>query len=232
MNSISLEMAQEQIARLYIDLAQDNVSAFEVFYEDITELCRRHAFEPMVNFTNKIYRFYQDDLRQYLLNEFRDWSDSSYSLDALVRNINAGSEAERTAKGVMENIGDELERMFHLNAAEIHPNTDAPNLNENDILSIQEYAEAFLRSSIEAGEQAKSDIRRIGEENNAVICLTRIVHSTADSLTEMFEAVKRQTYEGFEQFVTGMEKTKVEGTDYKHTFVSIGAGLNWPEKFV
>ncbi len=232
MSRISFSEAEAQIAKLYIELAQSNVRAFEVFYEDMTEICRAHAFEPMVNFTNTIYRFYQEDIKQYLLNEFRSWADSSYSLDALVRAINAGRDAEQTAKAVMQRIGDALEDMFRLRASEIQIDTNAPSLSEQDILKMKDCAEVFLRASREAGDLAKSDIRRIGEENNAVICLTRIVHSTADSLTDSFEAIKKQTDEGADTFREGVQKVGTDSVGYQHTSVEIGSGLNWPDDFI
>jgi len=82
-----------RITAIYERQAQACVRSVEDFYDEITELSRKTAYEPLVNFTNQIYEFYKGELRDHLRREFANWYDSEYSLHALARSILAGEDA-------------------------------------------------------------------------------------------------------------------------------------------
>ena len=115
-----------RITAIYERQAQACVRSVEDFYDEITELSRKTAYEPLVNFTNQIYEFYKGELRDHLRREFANWYDSEYSLHALARSILAGEDAVRNARGHMDVMGEHLDQMFRRGPNPIHVDTGEP----------------------------------------------------------------------------------------------------------
>ena len=196
-----------RITAIYERQAQACVRSVEDFYDEITELSRKTAYEPLVNFTNQIYEFYKGELRDHLRREFANWYDSEYSLHALARSILAGEDAVRNARGHMDVMGEHLDQMFRRGPNPIHVDTGEPRIQDQDFDTFAHALSVCVRRCQEAGQEALGEINGMAAENNAVSCIIGFVKTTGLSMTESFRSMINRVDDGLRLFRQGVNHT-------------------------
>lgn len=195
MFQINMRMCDE-ITRIYEQQAEDCVRAVNRLYDEITELARKTCFEPLVNFSNEIYRFYYGTLREHLMREFQNWYDGPSSFHALMSHTHAGDAAIQAARSKMDVMEQNLEGMFRFSADEVSFDTSAPEIRNEDFEDYRQALSSCVRSFENALQDAESSVRSMGSDNDVVLLITDIVKTTGESLTESFGNMVRQVTEG------------------------------------
>lgn len=196
-----------QIAAIYERQAEDCVRSIEIFYDEITELARRTAYEPLVRFTNQIYMFYKEDLREHLQREFSRWNDSEYSFHALAKSIGAGDLAVQKGRRYMDEIEACLTQMFRRGPNQVHVDTMEPHVKDSDFEKFSSAIMVCVKACTQANENAMSEMNRMGADNDTVSCLGGFVKSMGLSITESFQGMITEVEDGLGIFRTGVRTT-------------------------
>lgn len=197
----------DRITAIYEQQAEECVHSIERFYDEITELARRTAYEPLVNFTNQIYKFYKGDLREHMQREFEQWYDSDYSLHALTKNIGAGIQAEQKARYHMDQIKMYLQQMFQRGPNPIYVDVTEPEIEDRDFDIFSSAVFTCVRNCERANQDAVSKINVMAADNNAVSCITGFVKTMGVSIVDNFQKMLGQVEKGLGAFQKGVNVT-------------------------
>lgn len=202
-----------QIVDIYERQAEECVRSVEIFYDEITDLARKTAYHPLIDFTNQIYEFYKGDLREHLQREFDRWYQSDYSLHALMRGIGAGESAIRRAQSYMDDMEGHLMQMFQRGPNRIYVDSTEPEIEDKDFDTFSNAISICVRNCERANQNAISEINRMAAENNAVSCITGFVKTLGVSMTGSFQGMISQVEEGLGLFRTGVNSSLSQAPD-------------------
>lgn len=223
--SSRIDFTDRSIIQVYQDLAESNVHALEQFLDQMEAIARTHSYAPMVAFTNSIIDFYEGEFRDHVRSSFQQWEGSDYSLDRLALKCGAGRDAAQTGRRYMDELRTGLDGMFRRSFPRIQADTEAPVLDDKDILKINNEIQVLLRSAESIRDQAVSVCNSRSDQNMVYTLILPMINNTGESFCESFRSLESRVEEGSELYRLGVQFT----VDSIRTGTILGAAsVKWP----
>lgn len=223
----------ESIANVYGTMAYDMARAMKNFYDSLEQRCRGCAYKPMVDFTNKICNFYYGEFKTHMNKCIHDWNESDHNLKVLALKTGAGDEAASIAQRYMDQILENLNRMFDQSGIqELKVDTAAPVISEKAIAEVEQDIRDLFQSSENIMNSAINEINRRGMDNNAFYTILGPTHSLGDSVIETSREMIQQILKGSELFKDRVTEISWLAQQDGGTSAETGRKLDWPFDYV
>lgn len=202
-----IDFTDRGIIPIYQDVAENNVRALERFLDAMEAICRKRAYKPLVDFTNRVIQFYEDDFRMHVMSCFDSWQNSDFSLDSLAIRCGAGQGAASTGRQYMSELRGNLEGMFRRSFSRVAVDTDAPVLEEKDILETNEEITRLISTAEGVKENAVSQCEMRSDQNMLYTLIAPVIRNTGESMCESFRSMISKVVEGSELYAAGVRST-------------------------
>ncbi len=202
-----IDFTDRGIIPIYQDVAESNVRSLENFLDAMEAICRKRAYKPLVDFTNRVIKFYEEDFRSHVMSCFDSWQNSDFSLDALAIRCGAGQGAANTGRRYMEELRTNLEGMFRRSFQRVVVDTDAPILEQKDILEANDELNSLKRSAEMIKDNAVSQCSMRSDQNMLYTLIAPVIKNTGESICGSFGSMNIIVEEGAFIFGGGVNDT-------------------------
>ena len=174
------EESINQMYQLYSSMLGEVSAEAETFSRTVAEKARETQYLKMVELAARVLEYCSTDLKQNAMKAFETWQESAASLQALMRNYQAGEEAVNTARAAEERIRGQLEG-WNVGAGEdlggidtSHPQYEPGKDDDAVTEAAMRYRDALDRIMESYSAKAQDE----QEENMIFMCIGAAVNST------------------------------------------------------
>lgn len=200
------EEAQNSIIAMYREALSDIQTATKDMTQALNDLCNRTRYNPLKKYTNDAIGYYNDTLSSIIKKQFEGWKDSEASLKSFSNLMEAGSDAENTAKSLENNLFDEIESMFAMKMDECTVDTSEVDISEEHFIILKEIIEKYVRTIQDYSDEYKNKIDLAEDENKTAGCIRPVIVATFDLVTAAFSEMARMVEGGVEEFVNKLSR--------------------------
>lgn len=204
--------AQVEIINYYDEVIEELDNYTKDMIIELEEICERVKYKKVVDFTNECINFYNEDLKEQIINNLDEWTDSDGSLVAFIRTMSGGEEAEETANRLEDELKDNFESRF-ANIDELNIFTDEAEISEQDYEELTLVVKDYYKDIENLYDDKRKEIDDRSEENFAFSVISGAVSSTLSGVLSSFEDVSKEIEKDKDEFIKSIEKARKEAID-------------------